>query len=76
MIDRRTYPRVRCQTKLCWNEGKLDFKGVWQFNDYCEYVEVECSMCKARYWLIKRDRRYSIKDRTDEKFEHRSGEGR
>lgn len=65
--------RVRCITVACWNEGKLDFLGDWKDNSYCEYIKAICPMCGARYWLVKRNGKYELKDRKEgQEFDHRS----
>ena len=71
MKDKRKQ-RPECLTKLCWNKGKLDFIGNWESNDYCEYTMVECPHCLMKYWMIKRDGKYILKDRDSDTFEHRA----
>lgn len=69
MSNRRDLTRVKCTTVACWNRDQLIRKGDWQENDYCRYIKVECPVCLAKYWLVDRENRFDLKDRTDkEKF--------
>lgn len=71
-MERRTYTRLKCCTRICWNTGKLNLIGAWKHNGYCEYIKVLCPMCHAKYWMVKREGRYSLKDRgNNENFDHR-----
>lgn len=71
MTNRRSYQRIKCRTPVCWNQGKLNFIGTWESNEYCDYIRVLCPVCHAKYWMVKRDGKYALKTRDNEDFEHR-----
>jgi len=72
MDKRHNWPRIKCTTYGCWNEGRLEFIDEWESNEHCEYIKVLCPVCHARYWMVKRGGKYALKDRKEgETFEHR-----
>jgi hypothetical protein len=69
MIDRRCeWTRTKCTTKVCWNSGKLDFIGEWQSSDRYEYIAALCPKCNARYWMVKCNGAYILKDRKEKEI--------
>jgi len=72
-MDRRhSWPRIKCDVPLCWNDGKMDRMGEWESNDYCEYIEVRCHTCHALYWMVKRDGKVQLQKRSNgDSFDNR-----
>ena len=74
----RTFKHIECVRPACWNQ-EFDWGiGPWanadDIPDFCMYTAVECTACKAKYWLVLRDKTASITYRTSDTFDHRKQE--
>lgn len=60
----------RCPTLLCYSKEMM-IDSVWHSNMYCHFRKAKCIECKALFWIVFRDNKYSVVPRTSEVFEHR-----
>lgn len=62
---------MECLTESCNETIEAETDCEWQSNQYCEFIKANCPSCLMKYWIVKRDNKSVLQDRTTEEFDMR-----
>jgi hypothetical protein len=74
----KEFKHIECLTRGCFSFIFMcyisDTWDNWSFDGQCYYRPICCDKCQMNYWLVSRNKRLFIVDKTSDEFDNRSVE--